>query len=585
MWSNRSLFASVASSLITVCVAIGAAPVSAATCPVTLAEMVGPEAVATLRAKIATAMPEQSKGAALGPTPEEVLATAQETIPNMVRGLWLDPANPFPVIVADAYAGENFTSSSPDVYVLPGGPRVVCHLLPSVAVFLSDGSTFHYAPIADVDYQAETVTLADPWAKVSFLRKGFNQADVAAEVLTAPDGTPRLRLSFSDFAKVFRGEIDATANAADFSPSVTFQALARIYPEIAGDEKFLFWRYSRLISQLDPKYGAAIMTELGDRTDLEAKPSLKLLADTAGMLQAIRSNYGLLINLLNKTMITPEKEPDTPKRQELIDSVRDSIIDYLPSLADAFPSVLMLRLIESARESDDLVLRQAVNDVFLEKHPDDLDLMIVKAETLLLLGQETEALAALDVARARWRAVIAQVVATAPGADPVAWFEANSPKLHLVTFNLMHWRRARIELLTGIAKAGPGKPSTIAETVASAEKSYDPMHSHGIQYDFPALMLWLAWRNGDTEAERGYVTTALASVPEGQTRVEIARALLEHARWRHGLKDVLGGDWEAARSSWLKPVLCEQIVDLPRIQIIKDADFADRRRELDAFCS
>ena len=584
MWSNRSLFASVASSLAVVCVAMNATLASAATCPVTLAGMVGPDVVAKLRDKIATAMPEQSKGAALGPTPEEVVATAQETIPNMVRGLWLDPANPFPVIVADAYAGDAYASSSPDVYVLPGGPRVVCHLLPSVAVFLSDGSTFHYAPIADVDYQAETVTLADPWAKVSFLRKGFNQAEVAAEVLAAPDGTPRLRLSFADFAKVYRGEIDATANAADFSPSVTFEALARIYPEIAGDEKFLFWRYSRLISQLDPKYGAAIMTELGERTDLDAKPSLRLLADSAGMLQAIRSNYGLLINLLNKTIITPEKEPDTPERQELIDGVRDSILDYLPALADAFPSVLMLRLIEAARESDDLVLRQQIEEVFLVKHPDDLDLMIAKAETLLLLGQETEALAELDTARARWRAVIAQVVATAPGADPVAWFEANSPKLHLVTFNLMHWRRARIELLTGIAKAGPGKPSNTAETLELAGRSYDPMRSHGISYDFPALMLWLTWRNGDTEAERGFVTTALADVPEGQTRVEIARALLEHARWRHGLKELLGAAWESVRSSWLKPLLCERIIDLPQIQIIKDADFADRRRELDAFC-
>ena len=582
MWLNRNLSGSVASSIGAAIVLFWASLASAEPCPVTLAEMVGTEVVAKLAGKVDAGMPELAKGASLAPTPEEVVATAQETIPNIVRGLWLDPTNPYPVMMADAYAGENITSNSPDVFAIPGGPRVVCHLLPSVAVFLSDGSNFHYAVIGAVDYQAETVTLADPWAKVSFLRKGFNQAEVVGEVLAAPDGTPRMRLSFADFAKVFRGEIDSTANAGGFSPVLTFDALARIYPEIADSEAFLFWRYSRLISQLDPTHGVDVLAELGQRPDLEAKPSLRLLADAAGMMQAIRSNYGVLINVVNKTIISPEDEPDTPKRAELIEQVRDSIKDYLPALADAFPSVLMLRLIESARESDDLELRQLAAEVFLARHPDDLDLMIIKAQTLLEVGDDAGALAQLDAARGRWKALITQVVATSAGADPVAWFEAT--KLRLVTFNLMHWRRARIELLSAITKAGPGKPSNLVATLDAVANTYDPMRSHGLAFDFPGLMLWLAWRNGDVAAERGLITNAIDTVPEGATRNAIALALLEHARFRHGLKDMLAGDWSTVRASFLKPMLCARFAELPKIQLITDNAFVARRGDLAEFC-
>lgn len=584
MWSNRSLFASVASRL-AVGLAVGCAgQASASTCPATLADAVGPEVVAKLRAKVEAMMPEQSKGASLGPTPDEVVATAQETIPNMVRGLWLDPANPYPVVTADAYAGDNIVSASPDVFALPGGARAVCHLLPGVAVFLSDGSTFHYAPVADVDYAAETVTLADPWAKVSFLRKGFNQADVAGEVSAAPDGTPRMRLSFADFAKVFRGQIDTAADAGGFAPQVTFDTLARVYPELAANDDFLFWRYSRLISQLNGARSADVLTDLGDRTDLDTKPGLKLLADAAVMLLAIRTNYGVLFNLKDHSIASLENQPDTPERQETMLTARDSVFDRLPAMAKAFPTVLMLQLIESARASDDLVLRNTVADTFLEAHPDDLDLMIFKAEALLDLEQADEAQAVLAKARIRWTALIGQVVATQAGADPVTWFEEHSPKLHLVTFNLMHWRRARIELLDAIAKAGPGKPVKLAETLSAAGKSYDPTRSHGLAYDFPGLMLRLSWRTGELDAERGYIANAIDEAPDGPTRVEIARALMDHVRWRHGLKDLLGGGWETARGSWLKLRLCERVPELPRLQLIKDAGFAERREEIDAFC-
>jgi hypothetical protein len=549
--------------------------------------MVGSQAVATLASLLESEADGIWADPYLAPTPDEVATTVRETIPNIVRLMWVRPVRESPNIAVDAYAGPDYVSSGPDIFVLPGGERAVCHMIPGVIVFLADGATFHYAKVSEVNYERGTITFADPWSSVSFLRKGFNQAGVAGELVATVGGRPGLRLSFKDFAAVFRGEIDMTAELAGVAPSVTFDALARIYPEIAATEQFQFWRDSRLLSGIDHRHGLDGVVDLMNRNDLDAKPSLALLANVASVMLTVRSNFGTVHNILIPRIVAVEDAPDSPERRKFIADARQQVLAYIPTIAGALPTVVMLRMIEDAAATDDLELRLHLADSFQSKHPDDLDLLIAKAEALLRLERYGEARQLVDLGRRQWSEAIEAVI-DLPADRALAWFDEWSPKLYLVTFNLLHWQRVRLALFGAIADpmSIDGKTSDWLERLG---KSYATDQSYGVSNDFLSEALWLAWRRGDTALERELIadgmTIGIFFKPgdEGWRR-HMAAAVLDHARWRHGLRDLLGGDWEATRTSFLKPEMCRLIDVGPKFSLRTEPGYLARRAELDAFC-
>ncbi|MEZ5922879.1 MAG: hypothetical protein R3D57_00675 [Hyphomicrobiaceae bacterium] len=561
---------------------IGLATARAGDCPVTLADAVGKENIAALTAMMQSNADDLWRSASLGPTPDEVASTARETIPNIVRAFWLRPVQSQQLIMADAYAGADYTSSGPDVFILPGGRRAVCHMIPGVMVFLSDGSTFHYSMVSEIDHARRTITFADPWSGVSFLRKGFNQAGVAAETAPTLGGKPGLRLTFDEFATVFRGEIDMTAELAGYSPRLTFDVIARVYPEIVETEPFLLWRYSRLLSRLSSSEGLSALGELGKRPDLDTKPGLGLLADVAAVMLAIQTNFGMVANVRAQSFTVLGDVPDSPDRQVFVGRARAEVLAFLPQMARSIPAVMMVRLIEDAAWIDDLELRLALAESFAVAHPDDIDVLLAKARALLMLERDAEARAVLARTRQVWLAAVKSVI-DVPPEQAVAWFEERSPHYRLTTFNLLHWQRARLSLLEAIADPA-SIPGRTFDWLDAQGKTYTPEGTYGIAYDFLEDALWLAWRCGDASLERTLIATGIErGMGDAAWERHMATSVLRHAQWRHGLKGLLGEDWTATRASALKLAICEQTSRgvLPRAT---EAAYLARQAEIAEFC-
>lgn len=577
---SRSLCASVASSFLLLLLVV--APARADECPVKLADMVGAEAIARLTDQTLATMIEQAGGAVLGPTPEAIIRTSHNNIATGVRSSWQRPVRGRHTVYADAYAGPDYTSSSPDVFILPGGARAVCHMIPGVTVFLSDGSTFHYTVVAAVDYEKQTITLADPWAGVSFLRKGFNQAGIAAETVTIA-GKTGLSLTFDEFATVFRGQIDATADVARFSPTITFDTLAAIYPEIASSEAFHFWRTSRMLAGLDTNEVAPIVGELVHRSDLDTKPLLFELANAASILLAIRTNFGLFVNPLDGQVDVVANLPDAD-RDASISAIRSKTINDLPRIAKILPAVTRLRMLEDVVQTDDLELQLELAQAFALAYPDDVEWALDEARALLMLERVPEAQAVLTRARQLWTASV-QAQIDVPADQAVEWFGKHSPSFGTVSFYLLHWQRARLSLLEAVAD-----PTLVSgeerDWWGTLGRGYVVGGTYGIANDFLEESLWIAWRRGNATLERELIAAGIEG-GAGDIAWEpfMAGAVLAHATWRHGMKDLLGEEWDRARSSFLKPELCGRIAASPMLPRATDPAYLSRQAEIAAFCA
>lgn len=584
MSSSRSRCAWAARSAFCALLVLPAIPAAALECAARLTDVLGAQMLAEMKNRVSAHAGGAYDTAGLGPTPDEVASTALENIPNMVRGLWLSPVRPFRPVFADAYAGPDYASGSPDVFVLPGGARALCHMAPGIVVFLSDGATFHYAMIGDVDHAAGIVTLADPWADVSFLRKGFNQAGVAGEVARDAMGRAVLKLSFADFATVFKGMVDSSAGQAGFEPRITFETLARIYPEIAETEAFLFWRYSRMLSRLDLTFGMDALAELANRSDLASKPTLGQLVDMASVLLTIRTNLGIAANVRTMSWLPLEEEPDSTERQQILRQIEQEIIGLLPDLAEAMPSLVVFRLLEDAAELDDLEFRLALIDTLHAKHPGDMDVALAKVRLLLMLGRTDAAQSLLAAAEAQWLDTVERVVAV-PQDQALAWFEENSPKLGLVTFNLLHRWRAQIKLLEAIAAPDRLSVTGTAHWLAALDAAYASSGSYGVAYDYLSDTLWLAHARNEPELERDLIATGLENGRDDEAWLQhMAAAVLEHATWRRPMRALLADQWEAVRESPLKTHLCDRLAAGHTFVRSTDPAYLARRSELVAFC-
>src|SRR6516164_2083608 len=90
------------------------------TCATTMIDNLGPNAVHAIQDKI------EPLAAQYHPNldrvlPAEVANTAEENLPLFKRYYLLEPVRRGPPVVADVYYGD-YTSSSPDVFVLPRNP-------------------------------------------------------------------------------------------------------------------------------------------------------------------------------------------------------------------------------------------------------------------------------------------------------------------------------------------------------------------------------------------------------------------------------------------------------------------------------
>ena len=161
------------------------------------------------------------------------------------------------------------------MFILPKDDRMFCTLATGRAVFLSDGITHHYALVDSVDYIRKIVTLLDPWAAVSFLLPDHNVIGVKGRAYTGPQGQPLLDLSFDDYMRAIHGQLEMIV----WDPF--FQTMEKVYSDIAGEEEYLVWKYSRILESGD--FDSAVLTTimLSARPDIATKPKLRLLTQYA----------------------------------------------------------------------------------------------------------------------------------------------------------------------------------------------------------------------------------------------------------------------------------------------------------------
>jgi len=213
--------------------------------------------------------------------------TVSETLPMFKKADLLNPVPPRTHIMADFYLGEEYNSSSPDVYIFRKDHRFLCVVEPGLLVFLSDDVTHHYASVENVDYEKQIITLADPWASESFLLAGYNVIDVKARAYIGLKGQPLLDLSFDEFLRALRGSIEMDV------PQALFQVLEKIYPVETSEEAYLVWKYSRLLASDYPTQ-LIIRLEMSKRSDLSSKPRLSLLIQYANDLVAgVPTDFGI----------------------------------------------------------------------------------------------------------------------------------------------------------------------------------------------------------------------------------------------------------------------------------------------------
>jgi hypothetical protein len=436
----------------------------------------------------------------LAVVPAEVANTTSESLPYFKRVDLLKPVHPQPRVGVDAYFGD-YTSSSPDVFVLPKDDLLLCTMAPGRAVFLSDGVTHHYAIIDWVDPKRRIVTLVDPWAPVSFMLPGHNVAGVSAHAYTGANGAPLLDLTFDDFTTLLHGSIEA------IDPHDYFATMEKLYPQRAATQDYLVWKYTRLLASGD--FDTELMTavEINGRKDLAALPKLRLLLDY--------SNDEVIGVMTSFSVPAPGRGAKPAE----IPALRAAFLKRLPDYATTLPWTLKWLLFSRTDESTDTGLRLAIIDAFLAADPHDTDFLIARADTMLRLHQPDAALARLDAAQDQWTQDVQHAIATPPDKALAFFFARN---YGLETFDIMQWRYARIQLTRMIAQLQRDPTTNVSP---SLNDLLDKYKVGPLLIDYFGELLEIAWRSRAWADETAELGAVIRLAQDDDSRAHIAEAL------------------------------------------------------------
>jgi len=418
----------------------------------------------------------------LDAAPPELARTARENLPMFHIAHRLNPIREGDRLIIDAYLGLDYASKSPDVFVMPLDSRAVCILAPESVVFLSDDATHHYATIDSIDFATQSVTLVDPWASVSFLLPGRNLLGIRAEAIEPAGNAQRIKLSIGEFLRVLRGFVEAS------DPQRTFEAIEKIYPELAGSEDYLFWKYSRVIGTGRYDDIIAAVSDLQARDDIASKPRLKLLLDFANDITGVVF-----------AGVPREDRNGNDDTQKAFNAFLDRAEGYI-----RLPWSLRWLLIDrSTAASDNFVL--SVADRLLRADPQDVDVRIAKAQSLTRLQRAPEALAEADLADEQWTTEVRLLIQSDTREKAVETV-FDSP-IKLVSLNVFRWRYGRIRLaqLTSTIASKPG--TDVSAPLQGLLKRY-PASRIDFLYEF----LHLYSLSSDPKDEDALIDTAVSEI-------------------------------------------------------------------------
>jgi hypothetical protein len=489
--------------------------------------------------------------------PAEVANTAEENLPLFKRYYLLEPVRRGPPVVADVYYGD-YTSSSPDVFVLPRNPLVLCTLSPGRTVFLSDEVTHHFSMVDGVDYKKQIVTLLDPWAPVSFLLPGNNVVDVRARAYTGPRGQPLLDLTFDEFLRVIHGSLEMA------EPVPYFETLEKLSPKMADNDDYLFWKYSRRLASGDFETGLFADLEVKRRSDLASRPKLRLLLDYSN---------DLTIGVI--TSFTIPRPGTGAARKEDVSGLRSAFRQRLGAYSTALPWSLKWLLLARTDETTDTELRLEIVDSFLKADPSDVDFQIVRAETLLRQNRVADALSQLDMAQRQWTADVTKMIATSPDEKALDFFFAKDYGVH--SLRVLHWRYARIQLLRVIGQLMQNPQTDESGSVDDLAKKYV---AGPLDIDFFPELLQIFWLSHATADEEAELVAILPYANDAARRTHIAKAFYQQFMARQSITTVSGPARARLRQSAVGAELCGILRDgriIPNIS-------ASYQSDLKAFC-
>jgi hypothetical protein len=507
----------------------------AKTCEETLSQALGSKRVNATRSQIEQA--ELKFRPAQTNVPEELAYTVSETLPLLRRVDLLNPVRPKPRIYVDTYYGKNYVSSSADVQIMPADKRTLCLLLPGRAVFLSDGVTHHYALVDTIDYQQERVTLLDPWAAASFLLPGRNSIGVSARASVDSRGHPFLTLSFDEFLRVLRGSIE------EFEPDALFAGLEVFYPELAHNEDYLFWKYSRTFATDSFQMSIFPVIEFTSRKDLQAMPKLQLLGNWS-------NDY--IIGVLSGFSVP---KPGYSSKVEDRPALRSAFIGRLDNYSKTLPWNLKWLLLQRTQDTDDTELRLAIVDAFLKYDPVDTDFQIARAETLLRLHRYKEADQQLESARTQWQADVSAAIAKTPASEAVKFLFAKDYSLQSLA--VLHWRNVRIRLLRQIAESQQNAPPTVVDYSRAMQEFQNEYVIGSIMIDFFSEVLEVAYLAKAYPDEDAYIRSAVRLPNDPERTEHLGLELYRHFVSLQPISEIAEPTSAMLRASPLGAKLCD----------------------------
>ena len=513
-------------------------------CPTTLSQNLGEEAIQQIRNTLEESSRDFQR--AIRAVPKEFAHTVNQSLPWFKRVDLLNPVQPRAQIIADAYYGSDYFSSSPDVHILPSDPQILCLLQPGRTVFLSDGVTHHYAIVYDIDYQRKIITLADPWAKESFLLAGHNMLGVKA-LPRKKNGQLLLDLTFNEFLHVLRGSVEAIV------PQKMFETMEKLYPKMAISEDYLVWKYSRLLASGDYSTSVLITLELLSSGNIKIMPRLRTLFQWG-------NDY--IIGLISGFEIPELGRPAEPFE---IPKHRESFIQRIDDYGKILPWPLKWLLLRRTDQMEDVELSLLIIDGFLKADPDDDDFQIERAKILLHQGQVNESMAQLYTAETQWNKDVLAAIANTDLPQAITFlFEKNYGIDFLM---VLHWRYQRIHLLRLIAKLQqPDSRQIDVEQVLS--ELQDKYVIGSLLVDFFPQMLQITFLDQQRGNEELFIKTVSELANTEKLSIHFASAMYEHFTMRRSIKKLSPSTLTALRQSPVYRELCilaENDVIIPNV--------------------
>jgi hypothetical protein len=341
--------------------------------------------------------------------PKVILSTGED-IPLIIRHNFLNPLRATDQILAGAYVGD-YAGDVRDVFSFPDDGRLACLLTPGMQVFLTDDVTHHYATVLKVDYAGNTVTLLDPQAPASFLLDGRNLAGVAATAIEREGRLPVLQLTLAEFRSVHRGLIQW------FFTEETFATIEALFPELASNPDYMFWKFGTLIGSADVVRGHMAAQDLAGVAQGGTEQRLLTLERAAGDLY-----FGIFQGFSNRSGGEQSFQADFPDfARDLPWRVRWTIAKFLGN-------------------SGRLDLLIPLLNAYLAVDPHDPDFRIELAARLAEGGELAGARAELATARATWRTDIKKMIDEPTEEAAVAYYLPHVDDI--IAFELFRLRHA-----------------------------------------------------------------------------------------------------------------------------------------------